>query len=332
MYSYGQITTKPGMSRISPEDVTSDRNLPIKLTRELSRREDGISPNASPGARELRVPSVNLGTTKFTEKESRQVQSISRELPMLPVTSRNDDMVERINVPWYTQEPIVRIASIGDGSCFIHSVLKAMNPQYQEMRYPQRIRMAKRLRYELAVNLGASTDEPVTPEVIAARENIKYFELSPEISESSFQFPIIDNDYENMIIYEITSNGVFPSFEENKITEPSDDYYVNYSLPGIQNLLNSSTDLGDEIYGYVSETLNVGIIIVRMFTDQLKVHSDTLNLGGPDGFGRIVIIGGNSVHYEVIGRKTDEGYQTVFLPDDPFVTELMFRKEITGVQ
>lgn len=54
---------------------------------------------------------------------------------------------------------VVRIATIGDGSCFFHSILNSVFPRYQEERtIAGRINMIKELRLELSEYLDKAYD------------------------------------------------------------------------------------------------------------------------------------------------------------------------------
>src|SRR5690606_11387375 len=70
---------------------------------------------------------------------------------------------------------------------------------------------------------------------------------------------------------------------------------------------------------YVSDILNIDIYVLRATQDDLYPHLHTHRPNNPRN--AIVIIG-NMYHYEVLAVDTDDGFQTVFLPNDPFLTAL----------
>ena len=97
---------------------------------------------------------------------------MGKTLPILRVNPRaidrvtgrayGDDVVQRIKCRWYTGQPVVRIAAIGDGSCLIHSILKSYFPLYaNDPSYNRRVKIARDLRRDLADSL--SDDNPDYP-------------------------------------------------------------------------------------------------------------------------------------------------------------------------
>ena len=254
------------------------------------------------------------------------------ELPRLPVIppanpknpATGDDAVQYIRVPWYNV-PVVRIASIGDGSCFFHAVLKAYFTKYQENdSYGYRTGFVARLRRDIAYTLQLEDENmiPATPEIIERRKKLGYL---------SNVYP---DDYPNLIYYETVMDGTFPrlyELEKQGFDPTEGDRTVtpfSYSLRGLQTLFNSNSYVGDEVYGYLSHMLNVTIYVMNGYPDNLVNHLDTSNID-PDPDRICVVIVGNGNHYEVVGvHLEDEGYQTVFFPDDPFIIAINKQKTV----
>lgn len=122
---------------------------------------------------------------------------------------------------------------------------------------------------------------------------------------------------------------------------------IDTSIRGLQALFNSLRYLGDETYGYVSQLIGLTIYIVRGFYDDLEPHIDTQSLDPAFYFDRSVgdyvqnpqmipqqsiVVMGNGAHYEVIGIQTDEGIQTVFAYNDPFIVSLRARRTLTAAR
>ena len=196
--------------------------------------------------------------------------------------ARNDDTYAPLNCTWY--DNLVRIATIGDGSCFIHAVLKAFYREYQEhnaARY--RLDLAARIRRDLAFALGLE-----------------------------------DPQYPGHTYWETSARGSFPRMVMQQINDEDlvRQLRVDYSLAGLQRLFNSTSQLGDEVYSYVADALNIDIYVLRATQGDLYPHYHTRRPGiNRNG---IVIIG-NMYHYEVLAVNTDQGFQTVFSPGDPFL-------------
>jgi hypothetical protein len=197
----------------------------------------------------------------------------------------NDDTYAPLTCLWY--ENLVRIATIGDGSCFIHAVLKAFYRQYQQNNDAQyRLNMAATVRRDLAIILGL--ENPA---------------------------------YTGHTYWETSSRGAFPRMVMQQINDEElvGDLRVDYSLSGLQRLFNSTSQLGDEVYTFVSDALNIDIYVLRATRDNLYPHYHTRRTGNLRN--GIVVIG-NMAHYETLAVDTDDGLQTVFSPGDPFLNAL----------
>jgi hypothetical protein len=99
------------------------------------------------------------------------------------------------------------------------------------------------------------------------------------------------------------------------------DMIVDYGLSGLQRMFNSSYYLGNEVYGFVTELLNVNLCILQATTRDLINHSYDRH----DPTWPTVIIIGNTAHYEVVGLQTPAGIQTVFPADSEVVQKLSQR-------
>lgn len=225
-------------------------------------------------------------------------------LPWLPVSHTtvrggirvgpavNDDTYEPLTCSWY--DNLVRIATIGDGSCFIHSVLKAIDPAYVASRSArERIASAEKTRRDLA-NL----------------------------------LPIENSQYPGYSYWETAADGSFARLAWQEMANPvlTEILGVDYSLSGLQALFNSDNYLGDEVYQYISDALNVDIYVLRGTINDLYPH---LNTRQEDRLRAAIVIMGNTEHYEVVALQQSDGLQTLFQPQDDLVRALiaLFRGE-----
>ncbi len=202
-----------------------------------------------------------------------------------------DDVTQIINTPWYPEGNVVRIATIGEGSCFFHSLLKAMDKSYQENRSLNfRLDRAQKLRRDLALTL--TLEDPKNP---------------------------------GDINYKTASNGSFWGMwnhaREAKLRGSlgTMGLEVDFSLQGMINLLNSYQFVGDEVYDYVSQLIKMNIYVMRLYTDNLYLHTTASNPSNTSS----VVIAGNGGHYETIGLKTTNGIQTVFNNGHQFIQKII---------
>lgn len=204
------------------------------------------------------------------------------------VVAAGDDTYEPVVCTWYPGK-VVRIATIGDGSCFFHAVLKGYDQVYQENNEAAfRVELVAKLRRDLAAILGAGDPENPDPE----------------------------GTY-----YDTAVDGHFLDLAQQQRENPEliRTMGVDFSLEGLQALFNSNQDVGEEVYKFVSEMLGVDIYVLRGTKKDLFPHSNTSTMGE---LKRSVIIMGNTYHYEVIGIDTPEGFQTMFPSDHPFLVAL----------
>jgi hypothetical protein len=199
----------------------------------------------------------------------------------------NDDTYEPLTCTWYNN--LVRIATIGDGSCFIHAVLKGFFKEYQEAKSAElRFNIARNIRRDLAIALGLENQE-----------------------------------YPGHTYWETANKGSFPRILMQELIDEEliEILGIDYSIHGLERLFNSFKELGDEVYGFVSDVLNVDIYVLRATPDDLYPHVSTKEVGVVRN---AVVIIGNKYHYEVLAVDTENGLQTLFSPDDPFVQTLNY--------
>jgi SAM-dependent methyltransferase len=199
-----------------------------------------------------------------------------------------DDNSLPIRCSW--SNDLYRIATIGDGNCFVHSLLKSFYRPYQENGdYRYRVDMAKKIRRDLAL--------------ILTEEN---------------------PDYPGHTYWSTTGNGALPRLTMQEVLDPNiiEAYNVDYSVAGIQRLLNSNRFLGNETYSLVADVFNLDVYILQATADELYPQTNTLYSHPANRPRNAVIIMGDGNHFEVIALRTPTGLQTIFPPGDPFLQTL----------
>lgn len=231
-------------------------------------------------------------------------------LPTLPVSysyrgnvvkgpARGDDAYQPITCTWF--DNLVRIATIGDGSCFIHGALKGFFAAYQNTNSAQaRVGFVESLRRDLSYSLGME-----------------------------------NTDYPGHTYWETANNGQFVILLCQELFDPTliKEIGIDYSFRGIQALFNSTSWLGDEVYGYISDMLNVNIFILKGTTEDLETYINTYR---PEKERPSVCIMGNTQHYEVVAVKVEvnvdgeikDMLQTTFYLGDPFLDALLAKFKI----
>ena len=214
---------------------------------------------------------------------------MSMEKDRLSVTFArlNDDQTEVIPCSWFKKYPVVRIGALADNNCFLHSVCKAYNPEYQtNADISFRMSYVQKLRYALA--------EALTLE-------------DPE-------------DEKGRTFYETVGNGeLYKLGKSYTMNIGRKEEIEDFSLKGIKSLLEGTSFLGDEIYALVGQVLGIDIYIVRSNKYDIYKHIDFI-YNKRDQMG--IVIHGDGIHYETIGVRTPKGIQTIFYKDDPFLKAL----------
>lgn len=197
--------------------------------------------------------------------------------------AQGDDAVEQLMVPWYPQEKIYRIATIGDGSCFFHAFLKAWYSPYQtDGHYDFRYNLVKKFRRDLAWLLGQPNPE--------SKEGQTYWAT--------------------------TANGGF--VERNRMQQTGTNFGVpfQYSLEGLQRLLNSMDYVGEEVYNYTADVIGFDVYVMYAHQENLQL----IHIAEKVGTQRpAIIIQGNGQHYEVVAVERQGQLQTNFTPEDGFI-------------
>jgi hypothetical protein len=281
LYTAGKIKSKGGLisSRL-PAKPSS-----LLTTSSISSIKPIIPLETKPG------PTIKPPTTNLILRPQSEPQ-----LPMLPIWydgSRDigvgDDAVEKINVTWYKDHPVVRIATLGNGSCFFNAILKAFYAPYANTsKYSDRTEMVRKLRRDLAAIL--THKDP--------------------------------SSAEGKTYYQTAAKGAWVEFSQQQLSGVNLGF--DPSLSAMQSLFNSTGDVGNEVYQFVGDLLGIDIYV--MMATKVDLHP-TLNTSLKGRHQPSVIIAGNGYHYETIGIDTGPkaGIQTVFYQNDPFLMALRGR-------
>ena len=263
------------------ESNLSESNFPqITVTRSTSSLLQFTSPlltdrpkeneDKAPEASEESVVSTNLYplSDRFSPEN------------VLPIIA--DDMVEKLRVPWTTLE-VYRIGCIGDGSCFVHALLKSINKEYAQGNV-DRVATAKYTRRDIAYLLsqGAAGVATLAPHTVYIYDQDK---------------SVYDN---------------YPQFAELAKFNPE------YSLLELMKLINSTQYLSDEAFVIFADLFNINIYIMLANNRSLDYLSRFIRPQRQ----RNVVISGQGSHFELIGVKRGQLLQTMFTNNDQFIKDI----------
>jgi len=244
MYTYGMFGRKKIVSEQEHLNFekADEQKIPVKSPSITSGMPLNIPEKEIVKEKVIPPPVYTLPPLKKLEKDKlpplKKLPPVSKLPPLKKKKSKilPMDVSEKIDVTWYN-EKVVRIGSIGDGSCYFHSVLNAYLKEYQinpDINF--RKNFAKGIRNDLAKRL---------------------------------EMP--DPDSPGKTYYE---TGVLPEIYAEQLLGL--ELEVDYSLEGIQKLLRSDSYLGDEIYKFAADSIGIDIYIMRLEDNDLKVHLSSI--------------------------------------------------------
>lgn len=269
-----------------------------------------------------------------------------------------EDTIDDISPLWFQDSPVVRIGTIGDGSCLIHSILKAVLPEYNSVNIgsqpvdqkdqPQQLFRAKVNNKDTAIVI-VDKKELVRSFRYGAADNLmqmynaegkaKFAEYDRKkkkelVAEASKKYPKIRpsafhllNKEKIIVYFLLLEDSVFyhyygALYEEYLKMDLALKNELPYTptLQGLTDLLKSQAFLGDESYGYLSSVLQTDFIVLRATHDNLLFHDTTMTKNSKN---KVVVINGTGIHYELIGVVDENlAIQTSFAYNDPFITAI----------
>jgi hypothetical protein len=280
MYTYGSfLRTESEKNEVVNPEVAN--NVTKNVPNEVANNvaDEIVNDVANEVVKKTKINLPPLVKHAEIEDESEEEE----ELGMLKM-----DKMEYVACTWF-DETVVRIGSEGDGSCAIHSILNAFLKIYQTNPSSKfRRDFAKRLRKDIADML--TKPDPKHP---------------------------------GKTYYETAAKGSFPELYEQQLLGVNfQDVFkqkLDFSIEGLQKLFNSTCFLGDELYSFVAELLDIDLYVMRITNRDLYPH---LNTHEPGIDRRTVAIVGNGRHFETIGIIRNDLCQTFFEPNDPFILKI----------
>lgn len=196
---------------------------------------------------------------------------LTNPLLMIPI-----DRIESLACTWF--QPLVRIGTIGEGSCLIHAVVKAFYLEYQStISVKDRIDYVATVRRLLAQRLAQ--ENPRAP---------------------------------GFLYWETIANGglVDQAITRIRSGRMEEDPY-DYTIEGLQRyIMNGSCSLGEEIIGFLSDVFQIDIHIMEASAVELYHLNSFYRVGVVQDSCVILALGqwdperqrASGSHYETIGQ------------------------------
>lgn len=259
---------KLSIRRRSPRSSSkSTTSSPRRKTNIVSRRSPSPEKKVERDIEEISEEFEELILEDLSFKENPDIPAIEkirrsnyRNESRLSILSKGK---QKLKCSWFHGN-IERYYTIGDGSCFIHSVLQGAYEVYRNSDSKKQRNIAKNFRNSLGERLDDQDNPPFNN-----WENYR------------------SGSYVNIAIQQILLNELI------------DD--VDYSFQGLVNLWNSNKYLGNESYAFIADILDVDIYILYGTKKDLYPISST-KIRNIDNKNSIVVVG-NKSHYETLGIK-----------------------------
>ncbi len=312
LYSYGiwQLT-----STSERKDIASTSTMiRPSTTATPSRPQVTTLPNLSSN-----IPSFpQLGQVPFTPLSSIQSLSSLTSMPrigtitptqpqQIKIHSIAPGTIQRIQTPPSISKEgysVVRIGSVGDGSCLIHSVLQAVHQPYRLASLQEKVQTATRFRAELASWLHESDFERPLHSGNGYYTNWETTNNCGFIGHYLSQLRNVIHDivwFAGYTSLKISLAQVLRSGEMNSI---------DFSLAGLHSLFNSNQFLGDEIIQIIADRLGIAIHMCRIGANgQLEGINRTHGPPRPSIF--LLHLGH---HYEALGLRHSSGQVITTFP------------------
>ena len=182
-------------------------------------------------------------------------------------------------------EGLVRIGTIGDGSCYFHAIAKSFFTPYKLGKLDgtvlNRSEFIRKLRKDLANKLSEPVDS-------ANQQNVRYYDLLSrgKLGELSRGLPQL-------------------------------------SLENMKKLLDSSLSVDNRFNEFVSNVLNKDIYLLDFLKKDVYVTGDDADIlyKGRDSIILLTMPG----HYELVGLTTEQGIQTLFPSNHPLIRKIRDR-------
>ena len=260
------------------------------------------------------------------EEEKRIKEQEEKELNILSM-----DTVEDFNTD--LDPNLIRIGTIGEGSCIFHSVLRAISDEYKKEKKIKRKNIVKELRNEMSEKLTTEQWESFGKGYLSYSLLVpkfsKYFELErlknnnfiqrakQKTIELSTQKIESLNEYKNKLLLN------FEDLERKKLEVIWLFVYCVIFENFKSNIKGCDVWVGEELdlFEYMSDFLDVDIYIVKDTTRQPYkqiVDCDVRYRNRKS----IIILWVGETHYEIIGRKKDNEIELVFNPDDVLIQKI----------
>jgi len=260
----------------------------------------------------------------YKKTEYKAVEQQKRE-KILKLNIIDVDDQEKIDLTFQKEDEIFyRIGVIGDGSCFVHSLLLTIfQDLYMQLTNDEREKFAKSVRNKVADSIDLQSWLELGNGSVALRilqENIRSLLTRKEQIEYDKVYRLVENEkpenFTSSLLEKIDEN--FPNlnmFEEDGLVEKSYNKYIS-------NLKNLNFWIKDDYIECFSIFFNLNIIIIKDIDRNVFNYADYKN-----DRQSVMIFNIDPVHFEALAYEKDEEVSFIFNPDNELVNRLFVREQ-----
>jgi hypothetical protein len=272
----------------------------------------------------------NTTTTTTTTNTTTTTTTIVKKLRTLPTNK-----VEIFDNK-FTKEVLVRIGTIGDGSCFFHSVLYLIDSRYRSMNDSDKKDLIKIIRDMFSESLSRKTWKSFGNGILALTSY--QINLNNYLANKKYKFinlNINSNNVDEYISKLKDSLNKYPDNLSNDIIEKLNNIFdkilENTYQEYLQNIKDTDVWVGDNvedsinIFQYVSDIFNINIFIIKDSTKLPYLSASDCNImykNRPS----ILLLNINNVHFESIALANSNNIQDlqyILNFDNPLITKIM---------
>lgn len=294
-----------------------------KATYELSKLNMSFVFKRVETAEDIRLKEKELVVKERAKAEKERLEK--EEENELPMAKMDKNLVFKVG---YLDYLLVRTGTVGDGSCFFHSVLKSVSPDYSKLDEEERRNLVKGLREKMADQLTMSKWESFGKGILAYSRLIprfvKYIRLNvPELLEIAQNLEL-SNDISTIEDYFLHLKEIVPDKIEKRAISIFSQLRKRVFDEFKVDLTKCSTWVGQEmgsvdVFEYISDYLNIDIYLIKDTTRMPYRQAVDCNIRYKNRESVIVLWVGDS-HYETVGVNMGKGkIKRVFKPDDDIV-------------
>jgi hypothetical protein len=212
---------------------------------------------------------------------------------------------------------LVRYGSVGDGSCYFHSILKALDKKYRDLSEPKKRAFIKIFRDMVADSISMSQWKKM------GGGNIAYLSFSIGASKLARKYKIENLEAESIDNFKAKLlEKVDPEVRED-IEESLDDLEEELYLSFIERVRDCKAWVGQDeksvnLFEYLSNLLNINVYIIKDSTRKpynMGVKCEDAYKNRPS----VIVLWVDETHYETIGL---EGEKMLFSFDDPIIQRI----------